>query len=372
MAAQQQSDKHCKGFSSWQQLVAMLYAQLSGASSLRQTVAGFNSAVAHHYHLGCEPICRSTLSQANGARSSQVFALALRFLMDQAGRVHREMRRDCEQLMLLLDSTSITLKGRHFDDWTQDGRNRNTQGIKLHLLMDGDSLVPVHASMSRPNVNDIEEGRRLPIEPGALYIFDKGYCDYTWWHAIAQGGAQFVTRFKYNASLSVEQTLAPQTSGEGSVISDEIVRLKNRNPGGKRRNPYVEPLRRITVMQADKPRPLVLATNDMSSPAEEIAQRYKERWQIELFFKWIKQHLNIKRFLGRNENAVRIQILTALIAYVMLALYKRAQGSTKDLWSFLGEFRASMFTRPHLEVLRERRRRQNVAEFTRSQPDLFT
>ena len=363
-----QADKHNKGFSCWQHLIAMVYAQLSGAQSLRQTEAGFNSAVAHHYHLGCDEIHRSTLSQANGKRKADVFADTLRALMTQADR---GLRRACEPMLYLLDSTSLTLKGPGFDAWTAATRNRNTQGMKLHLLLNAHQQTPTQVSMSAANVNDIEEARALQIESGALYVFDKGYCDYTWWHALAQSGAQFVTRFKYNAALIVDQVRPIDAVACGVVLADEIVRFKNKHPPGKKRNPYEAPLRRITIARADHDRALVLATNDLDSPAQLIGQRYKDRWHIELFFKWIKQHLNIKRFLGRSENAVRIQILTALIAYVLLALYKRAHGLSASLWGVLGELRATLFTRPETETMRHRKRRQAQAEFALRQPGLF-
>jgi len=363
-----QADKHNKGFSCWQQLVAMVYAQISGAQSLRQTEAGFNSAVAHHYHLGCDEIHRSTLSQANGKRKADVFADTLRVLMSQADRV---LRRDCEQMLYLLDSTSITLKGPGFDEWTAPTRTRNTQGMKLHMLLNAPQQTPAQVSMSVANVNDIDEGRKLAIAPGALYVFDKGYCDYAWWHAIAQSGAQFVTRFKYNAALIVDQVRPIEPAFSETVLADEIVRFRHKQPRGKKRNPYEAPLRRITIARPDKDRPLVLATNDLDSPAQVIGERYKDRWQIELFFKWIKQHLNIKRFLGRSENAVRIQILTALIAYLLLALYKRTHGLSASLWGVLGQLRATLFTRPETETLRHRRWRQAKAEFALKQPGLF-
>jgi len=176
---------------------------------------------------------------------------------------------------------------------------------------------------------------------------------------------------QYNAAVVVERSLPIDEAAQQVVLADEIVRFKHKNSGGKRRNPYVQSLRRITIARPDKDRPLILATNDLTSPAQDIGQRYKERWQIELFFKWVKQHLNIKRFLGRSENAVRIQILTALIAYLLLALYKRANGLPNSLWSVLGEIRATLFTRPALEAQRYRRRCEEQAELAKIQLGLF-
>src|SRR5262249_26494448 len=155
------------------------------------------------------------------------------------------------------------------------------------------------------------------------------------------------------------------------VLKDEIVRFKHKHPSGGRRNHYEQPLRRITVARPQHDTPLVLATNDLCSCALTIAQYYKQRWDIELFFKWIKQHLKIKSFLGRTENAVRIQILTALIAYLLLATYRKKHGITTSLWHLLAELRTTLFQRPALEVEQYRRRRERQLEMTSRQAALF-
>lgn len=363
-----QADKHSKGFGCWDQLLAMVYAQLSGASSLRVLETGFNSQHTQHYHLGTAPIRRSTLSDANGKRKTGVFADAAKLLMSQA---KRSLRRESEELLYLLDSTSISLKGPGFDAWTSGNSTRNTQGIKLHVLYAGNEEVPVQHSITAPNVNDIDEGRKLSIEPDAIYVFDKGYCDYNWWNKINEQKAQFVTRFKYNAALEVECARPIPAQDAAIVLKDEIVRFANRHPRGGRKNHYKNSLRRIIIARPDHDRPLVLATNDLVSPASVIARRYKDRWGIELFFKWIKQHLKIKSFLGRNENSVRIQILTALITYLLLAIYRKAQNYTGSLWILMAEVRATLFQRPSVEAERYRRRTDAITEFAARQGGLF-
>ena len=363
-----QADKHSKGFACWDQLLAMVYAQLSGASSLRVLETGFNSQKTQHYHLGTSPIRRSTLADANGRRKTEVFADTAKLLMSQ---VQRSLRRESEELLYLLDSTSISLKGPGFDAWTSENRTRNTQGIKLHVLYAGNDEIPIQHSITAPNINDIDEGRKLTIEPGAIYIFDKGYCDYNWWHKIDEQKAQFVTRFKYNAALTVDSTRPIPAKDLDIVLNDEIVCFANKHPRGGRKNHYKKPLRRITVARPEHDRPIVLATNDLVSPASVIARRYKDRWGIELFFKWIKQHLKIKNFLGRTENAVRIQIFTALITYLLLALYRNAQSYTGSLWILLAEVRATLFQRPAVEAERYRQRRDAMTELAARQGGLF-
>jgi IS4 transposase len=364
----QQADKYRKKFDCWQQLVSMVFAQLSGTTSLRTLEGSFNAQTAHHYHLRCEPVRRSTLAQANARGDWPVFSTLAQALMGQA---RGAVRAEAQELLQLLDSTSVTLKGRGFDRWTLANRTRNTQGVKLHLLLGLTEEAPLAHSISAANLNDIQYARTLDLEPEAIYVFDKAYCDYAWWWKMTQTGARFVTRFKRNARLRTQCERAIPRSAQGIILKDERVYLSNKAPGGGRINPYAGTLRRIEVAREGKPS-LVLATNDLKSSALRIAERYKARWQIELFFKWIKQHLNIKRFLGRTENAVRIQILTALIAYLLVRLYAQAHAITSSLWLLLSELRATLFQRPATELHRHRRWREQRSLHKLNQWPLFT
>ncbi len=368
LVSRHNADKYCKRFGHWDHLVAMVYAQLSGTTGLRPLETGFNNHVAHHYHLGTRSIRRTTLADANERRADTVFSDAAAWLM---GKVSGQLRKQSKELLYLLDSTSITLKGREFDRWTAARRTRNTQGIKLHVLLDTKGQVPVWQTMSAANVNDVEQAAAVPLQAGALYVFDKGYCDYNWWHRIDAARALFVTRFKRNAALVLEQEREIPADAADIVLQDRIVRFKYKHQGGKRINQYAKALRCITIVRPDKPTPLVLATNDLRSTALEIAQRYKERWGIELFFKWVKQHLKIKQFFGRTENAVRIQLLTALISYLLVALYKQARGLTASLWECLCLVRATLFQRPDIDASRYRKRRQELELSAQVQPGLF-
>jgi IS4 transposase len=354
------ADKYCKRFRNWDQLIAMMYAQFTGAEGLRPLETTFNSHASSHYHLGTSQLKRSTLADANERRSDAVFSDVAIWLMS---KVSASVRKESKELMYLLDSTSLTLKGREFDRWTAQNSNRFTQGIKLHVLYDAHSEAPVWHSFSAPNVNDVERAVDVPIKADALYVFDKGYTDYNWWNSIDEAKARFVTRFKYNAGVTVVEELAVPEEAREIVVSDELVTFKNKRPGGKRINLYHgKALRRITVTRPDKSRPLILATNDLKSTALEIAQQYKERWGIELFFKWVKQHLRIKQFLGRSENAVRIQVLTALISYLLVLLSHQENGGKRTLWDYFCLVRASLFQRPDVEE-KVHKRRQKDADF---------
>lgn len=362
------ADKYCKKFRHWNHLVTMLFAQFSGASGLRPLEATFNQQASHHYHLGVDKIRRSTLADANETRNDRVFSAVASGLMN---KVSSQLRKEAREFLYLLDSTSITLKGREFERWTAASRTRNTQGLKLHLLLDAHSQCPLWHDISAANVNDVVVGRAVPLQPDACYVFDKGYCDYNLWHKMDSAGARFVTRFKSNAKLEVvaERTVDPALAQ--IVLSDQLVKLANKCPGGRRKNHYVKPLRRVVVARPDKATPLVLATNDLDAPAEQIAQRYKERWGIELFFKWVKQHLKIKQFLGRSENAVRIQLLTALISYLLVAIYKHVHALGQTLWECFCMISTSLFQHPALEESRHRRRQREQEELARLQPRLI-
>lgn len=359
--AAHKADKHCKGFGRWRHLQAMVYAQLSGADSLRTVAAGFNAHASHHYHLDAVAVKRSTLADANRATAPAVFAELAETLM---GCVQRTVRREAKPLLQLLDSTSITLKGRDFDDWTFGTRTNHTQGLKLHVLYATAAQAPCWQAFSAANVNDVDLAKTLSLQPGQRYVFDKGYCDYAWWHAITQTGATFVTRFKRNAAVHVARHLAIPATDQDTVLADEVVHFKHRHNRAGHTNPYTAPLRRVVVARPDHATPLVLATNDLDTPARVIAEHYQARWGIELFFKWIKQHLKLKRFLGRSENAVKIQILTALIAYLLVALYRHRHAPEQSLWQCLSMLRASLFQRPAVEAHHQRvhqRRRLRLA-----------
>jgi putative transposase len=355
MVTQRKADKHTKGFSSWNHLVAMIYAQIGEHRSLREVETGFNSQASRHYHLGCQKIKRSTLSDANRHRDAGLFVDTCQQLM---GQVNRKLRGELKTFLYLLDSTSITLKGLGYDDWTQAGSTRNTQGIKLHLLMSAHDALPQYCNMTNANVNDISDASNIEIEENAIYAFDKGYCDYNWWNEIDRKGATFVTRYKNNAALIMTKEHEIPAADKDTVLKDEAVKFKYKHPGGKRINRYEKILRRIVIARPDYETPLVLATNDMESSALEIAEIYKKRWLIELFFKWIKQNLKIKKFLGRSENAVRIQLYSALISYLLIALYRHTQGLKKSMKDALVLIKATLFQRPETEwyLIKKRRR----------------
>jgi putative transposase len=306
------ADAYDKTFKPWQHLVALIYAQLSGATSLRGLIGGFNANPHHHYHLGVGKLKRATVSEANARRPVALFAQTFALLATQADR---HMRREGAAMVQLIDASPIPL-GK-LCKWTKG--NGRFRGMKLHVVYDPLGDVPRGVEITPANVNDVEIGRRTPIVAGTTYVFDKGYCRFDWWQKINNCRAFFVTRPKTNMRLRAHR-LRPlgESHGDGfSIIEDAEVRLVSK---GDSRLPI--PLRRIKVKR-EKGGMITLLTNDLHRSAIEIAALYKSRWQIELLFRWIKQHLGIRKFLGNNNNAIRLQILAAMIAYLLLRIAAR-------------------------------------------------
>lgn len=359
------TDRYSKGFGCWQQLLAMVYAQLAGVTSLRQLEAGLNSQRNQHYHLNTRGVRRSTLADANGKRDPQVFAELLKVLIAQAGRSVRSQR---QELLLLIDATSVQVP-LPIEQRRGIASAHDKHGLKLHVLFNASNAALAAASITPANVNDVLEGRKLALQPGATYVFDKGYCDYNWWQRIDAADARFVTRLKRNAALTVlaERPIAQRAT---QVLRDSVVAFARRNPRGGHRNSYSGALRRIEIDRPDTAA-LVLVTNDLHSEPAQIAQLYKDRWQIELLFKWVKQHLQIRRFLGVSDNAMRIQLLTALIAYMLVLLLKQTTGFTGTLWMLLTRLRQTLFQRLRTEESYWRKRRRQMDFIAAVQPSLL-
>src|SRR5205085_6082585 len=244
-------------------------------------------------------------SDANAARPWAVFRDIAAALLPLAAAA--ALRRDGEALIRLLDATPIPLKDARFA-WAEAGAR--TRGLKLHLLYDPRHGRPVWFEVTSAKIDDVVAGRAVPLEPGATYVFDKGYTDYRWWSEIGAAGAFFLTRRKRNAHCRESRDERPHGDG---ILADRRLKIGHRRPhGGAAPNPlYDADLREIVVARPGKEEPLYLLTNDLDRPAEDIARLYKERWDIELLFKWLKQNLKIRRFWGRSENAVKIQIHVA-------------------------------------------------------------
>lgn len=313
----QNGDAYDKSFNSWHHLVALIYAQLAGLGGLRALVAGFNANCQHHYHLGVGKLARSTLSDANARRPVGVFAQSFAML---AAFADRRTRQEGAEMIRLIDASPVPL--HTVCKWAKwNGRIR---GMKLHVVYDPVADVPNCVAVTGANVNDIEIGRQVAIKAATTYVFDKAYCRFDWWQNINDCGAFFVTRTKRRIRLrATRHRLLRKRKGEVfTVLADDEVKLASK---GDSQLPI--PLRRIKIRR-DQGGVITLLTNDLDRTAVEIATLYKSRWQIELLFRWIKQHLDIRTFLGANDNAVRLQILAAMIAYLLLRIATHANRVT--------------------------------------------
>ena len=308
----ERGDAYDKSFKSWDHLVTLIFAQFSASDSLRGLEASWNASSQHHYHLASGKLMRSTLSDANRRRPVAIFGQT--FLL-VAGQLDRQRRREGAAMLRLIDSTPIPL-GK-LCDWARS--NGRIRGMKMHVVYDPKADAPRILDITDANVNDAQIGRQIEIEPGATYVFDKGYCHYGWWSAIAAARSSFVTRPKTTMRLKHRRTRPVAISqGEGfTILDDHEVCLASK---GDSKLPMR--LRRLRLKRQGGAK-ITLLTNDLNRSAVEIAELYKGRWQIELLFRWIKQHLKIRKFLGNNDNAIRLQLFAAMIAYALLRIAAR-------------------------------------------------
>jgi IS4 transposase len=341
LVEQHQADAGVRKLTTKTQLVALLFAQLSGATSLREIEVAMQSHACRLYHLGARQISRSTLADANALRPQAVFSGLLSHMLAMQSR---SVRRQTAELVRLIDSTGLRLAGIA-SEWAHF--SKRVAGAKAHVIYDPDAQLPLYLEITPAKVNDITAAKAMPIEPGATYVFDLGYYHYAWWAELDAAGCRIVTRLKKNTPLTIR---AEQPLPEGSPLLYDRIGLLPERLSSTRENPFAEPVREIGVQLPDG-KVLRIVTNDIDAPAQEIADLYKRRWAIELFFRWVKQTLKIRHFLGRSENAVRIQIACALIAYLLIKLAKDAAKIRHGLLTFARLIRVNLMHRRSLDRL---------------------
>ena len=304
------AERHARGFSCWGQFVAMLFCHLGRAQSLREICGGLAASEGKLRHLGLpDAPKRSTLAYANEHRPWQLYRSVFYQLLCRCREVAGSHGFRFKNKLLTLDATLIELCASVFD-WAQYRRTKGA--VKLHLLLDHQGLLPSFALITEGRVHESRVARSLRFEPGTIVVFDRGYADYDWFASLDADGVFFVTRMKDNADYGVvERRPVPE---HGAVRRDEIIFLYK----AARRGNYDLFLRRIEVWDGTQKRTLVFLTNHRGFAASTIAAVYRQRWQIELFFKALKQNLRIKTFVGTSPNALQIQIWTALIALLLL------------------------------------------------------
>ncbi len=344
------AERHARGFSSWGQFVAMLFCQLGGAKSLREICGGLAASEGKLRHLGLpEAPSRSTLAYANEHRPWQLYETIFQQLLSQCRALAVEQsggRRKFrfKHKLISMDATVIDLCASVFD-WA---RFRRTKGaVKLHLLLDHDGFLPCYAVITEGKQHEVRVARQLEYQPGTLLVMDRGYNDYGWFAGLTRQGVYFVTRLKENADYIVLQDRElPQRKG---LLRDQVICFYQQARDGQ--EGY---FRRIEFYDQERDRVLVFVTNHMSLAAATVAAVYKQRWQIELFFKALKQSLRVKTFVGTSANALKTQIWAALIAMLLIkylqlkatfgwslsnlvALLRQQLFVYRDLWVWLND-----------------------------------
>lgn len=358
-------DYKSRKFTCLDQLLTMIFAQLTFCESLRDIEACLSAQASQLYHLGIRGrIRRSTLRDANEKRDARIFEEFAKILIAEARVLYIEepMGIDLDATVYAFDSTTISLCLALFP-WARFRRRK--AAIKLHTLIDLHGNIPSFILISTGKMHDVLALDLLPIEAGAFYLMDRGYIDYARLYRIKESCAFFVTRLKDNAQYRVIESR--KVDKNAGVLCDQIIRLT----GNKSASAYPERLRRIKYRDKETGEVYEFITNNFDLSPLVIAQLYKQRWQVELFFKWIKGHLRIKAFYGTSENAVCVQVWTAISAYVLLAIVRKRLRLPHDLHAITQILRLHLFTKTPIFSLFFELPEKNTTEASSKQLSIF-
>jgi hypothetical protein len=311
---------------------------------LRDIEACLSAQTAKLYHMGFrEPVRRSTLADANESRDWRIYAEFAQRLIAQARRLYasESLEVDLANSVYALDSTTIDLCLSVFP-WAHFRSTKSA--VKMHTLLDLRGNIPSFIHISDGKLHDVHALDMLIPEPGAIYVMDRGYIDFARLHALHQAGAFFVTRAKSN--LNAHRVYSAATDRTTGVIADQTIALD----GSRTSQDYPVHLRRIRFHDAEKAKTLIFLTNQTALPALTICDLYKSRWQVELFFKWIKQHLRIKQFYGTSENAVKTQIWIAVSVYVLVAILRKRLSLEAPLYTLLQVISVTVFEKIEIQT----------------------
>ena len=344
IVARYDGDSRVRTLSCSEQYRAMAFAQLTYRESLRDIETCLSVQASKLYHMGfSEPVRRSTLADANEARDWRIYAELAQRLIAQARKLYakEDLGLDLANTVYALDSTTIDLCLSVFP-WAHF---RTTKAaVKMHTLLDLRGSIPSFIHVSDGKLADVHALDLLVPEPGAIYVMDRGYVDFARLHAMHQAGAFFVTRAKSN--MKAHRRYSAPTDRTTGIVCDQTIALD----GHYSRQHYPERLRRIRFRDAETGKMLVFLTNNFDLPAVTIAALYKNRWQVELFFKWIKQHLRIKQFYGTSENAVKTQIWIAVSVYVLVAIVKKRLRLDASLYTLMQVLSVTIFEKVPIQT----------------------
>ncbi len=346
LVAKYRGDYKVKTFSSWDQFLSMSFAQLSYRRSLRDIEACLNSQPRKLYHMGIRGnVARNNLARANENRDWRIYSDLAQKLIVKARKLYEDdsnFALDLETTVYALDSTTIDLCLALFP-WAQFRKHKSA--VKMHTLLDIRGSIPTFIDITSAAIHDVNVLDVLIPEAGSFYIMDKGYIDYERLYQLHKAGAFFVIRAKSN--LSYRRLYSQSKDEQTDVRSDQIIRLT----GPKSSLRYPDKLRRVRYYDAGLGRYFVFLTNNMEISALTVADLYHERWKIELFFKWVKQHLRIKAFYGTSANAVKTQVWIAVCAYLLVAIIKKKINTELSLYTILQIFSVSLFEKASINQL---------------------
>ena len=332
------TEYHARGFSSWNHFVAMLFGQLAGIDSLRGIEAGLATQSKYLYHLGVKPIHRSTLAYANEHRSHELFKKIFEWMLSKCQPIAPQHKFRFKNPLSSLDATVIDLCLSLYD-WA---KFRTTKGaVKLHVKLNHAGYLPTFMVMTEGKVHESTMAPSVPLESGDVVVFDRGYNDFTWFKTLVDKSVFFVTRLKKNASYKV---IERRPSPHKNIYSDQTIEFK----GFYAHKECPHPLRRIRSKDPQTGKIIVILTNNFSWSAKTIALIYKDRWQIELFFKAIKQLLKVKSFVGTSRNALLSQLWVALITYLLLAYLKFKSKFSWSLYTLCSILPTNIFSKRNL------------------------
>ena len=358
-----EGDKYVKSYSCWNQLLTLMFGQLSNRESLRDLIVAMEAHAGKLYHLGIgKSVTRSNLSKANEQRDYRIFEDFATFMIAEARK--RSIRKifELDGHVYAFDSTTIDLCLSVFE-WAKFRKHKG--GIKMHTLYDIDAQVPAFVHITPARVHDTKAMPEIPYENGAHYIFDRGYNDFSNLYTINRIGAFFVVRAKTNVRFKLQRWKRRLPS---CVISDAIGYFEIY----KSAKDYPELIRKAVYIDQEDGTKYIFLTNNFTASAETIAELYRNRWSVELFFKWIKQHLRIKRFWGTSENAVRIQIYCAIITYCLVAIVQHDMKLERSIYEVLQILGISLTDKTHLRDLFDKSNFKNVNVLCgSSEPSLF-
>lgn len=342
IVSRHKGDYRCRKLRCWDQFIYLLIGQLGRRDSLRETISASLSLASKLYHLGTSKLCRSTLSDANNKRPCEIYRDLFFSTLTKVQNVAPKYKLKLPRKLFILDSTIIELCLKLFP-WA---RFRKTKaGVKLHTVLQIDGLLPTFLHITDGKTHDAKAARALNLPEGSFVVFDRGYNDFDLFKSFTDNNIRFVTRKKINAKYQVVESrpVEPETG----VLADEIIEFTGYY--SKQKYPYR--LRMIRYHDKETNKNLTFLTNDLTLDAKTIADIYKARWEIELFFKTIKQNLKIKRFMGTSRNAVMTQIWIAMIAYLLTSYYKFIHNAKESIQSLIRLIQINLFERKELKEL---------------------